>query len=79
MARIEISLEEYNELKDTISKLERENIEKEKSVQELNTALTDVYDELDDLVNETGFFNRVFQWKKTTQDAQKILKKYENK
>lgn len=79
MARIEISLEEYNELKDTITKLERENIEKEKSVQELNTVLTDIYDELDDLVNETGFFNRVFQWKKTTKDAQEILKKYENK
>ena len=79
MARIEISLEEYNELKDTITKLERENIEKEKSIQELNTVLTDIYDELDDLVNETGFFNRVFQWKKTTQDAQEILKKYENK
>ena len=79
MARIEISLEEYNGLKDTISKLEQDNLENEKTIQEMNDVLTEMYDELYDLVNETGFLNRVFQWKKTTQDAQEILKKYENK
>ena len=79
MARIEISLEEYNGLKDTISKLEQNNLENEKTIQEMNDVLTDVYDELYDLVNETGFLNRVFVWNKTTQNARKILEKYEKK
>ena len=79
MARIEISLEEYNELKDTISKLEQNNLENEKAIQEMNDVLTEMYDELYDLVNETGFLNRVFAWNKTTQNAQEILEKYEKK
>ena len=79
MARIEISLEEYNGLKDTISKLEQDNLENEKTIQEMNDVLTDMYDELYDLVNETGFLNRVFAWKKTTQNAREILEKYEKK
>ena len=79
MARIEISLEEYNELKDTISKLEQNNVENEKTIQEMNDVLTEMYDELYDLVNETGFLNRVFAWNKTTQNAQEILEKYEKK
>ena len=79
MARIEISLEEYNGLKDTISKLEQNNLEKEKTIQEMNIVLTDMYDELRDLVNKTGFLNRVFAWNKTTQNAQEILEKYEKK
>ena len=79
MARIEISLKEYNELKDTISKLEQNNLENEKTIQEMNNVLTDMYDELYDLVNETGFLNRVFAWNKTTQNARKILEKYEKK
>ena len=79
MARIEISLEEYNVLKDTISKLEQNNLENEKAIQEMNDVLTDMYDELYDLVNETGFLNRVFAWNKTTQNAREILEKYEKK
>jgi hypothetical protein len=79
MARIEISLEEYNGLKDTISKLEQNNLENEKAIQEMNDVLTEMYDELYDLVNETGFLNRVFAWNKTTQNAQEILEKYEKK
>ena len=79
MARIEISLEEYNSLKDTISKLEQNNLENEKNIQEMNDVLIDMYDELYDLVNETGFLNRVFAWNKTTQNAREILEKYENK
>lgn len=79
MARIEISLEEYNGLKDTISKLEQNNLENEKAIQEMNDVLTDMYDELYDLVNETGFLNRVFAWNKTTQNAREILEKYEKK
>ena len=79
MARIEISLKEYNELKDTISKLEQNNLDNEKAIQDMNDVLTDMYDELYDLVNETGFLNRVFAWNKTTQNAQEILEKYEKK
>lgn len=79
MARIEISLEEYNELKDTISKLEQNNLENANTIQEMNDVLTEMYDELYDLVNETGFLNRVFAWNKTTQNAQEILEKYEKK
>lgn len=79
MARIEISLDEYNELKDTITKLEQDNNKKEKEIQNLNVILDEIYDEVDVLVNETALFDRIFKWKETIQNLEEILEKYETK
>lgn len=79
MARIEVSLEEYNKWKNDIAELEKQNFQNEKTIQELNLVLTDIYEELNDLVEETCFFNRVFQWEKMTRNARKILNKYGKK
>jgi uncharacterized coiled-coil protein SlyX len=79
MARIEVSLEEYNKWKNDIAELEKQNFQNEKTIQELNLVLTDIYEELNDLVEETCFFNRVFQWEKITRNARKILDKYGKK
>ena len=79
MARIEISLDEYNKLKDTITKLEQDNNKKEKEIQNLNVILDEIYDEVDVLVNETALFDRIFKWKETIQNLEEILEKYETK
>lgn len=77
MARIEISLKEYNELKDSIKTLEKKQIICDKIIAKYQNEKQELIEELNDLINETGFLNRVFQWKKTTKNAQEILKKYE--
>jgi hypothetical protein len=79
MARIEISLKEYNELKNTIETLENEKVEKEKVIRELNETIDELFDELDNVVNGSAFFERLFRWKTITQNAQEILEKYETK
>jgi hypothetical protein len=79
MARIEISLEEYNELKETIKKLENDVGKQLTANQELKSLLSNFYEELDNIVNNTAFFDRVFKWKETIHNAEEILKKYEEK
>lgn len=79
MARIEISLKEYNELKNTIKTLENEKVEKEKVILELNETIDELFDELDNVINGSAFFERLFRWKTITQNAQEILEKYETK
>ena len=79
MARIEISLDEYNELKETIKKLENNVGEQLMAIQELNSQIFILYEELDNIVNNTAFFDRVFKWKETIHNAEEILKKYEEK
>ena len=77
MARIEISLDEYNKLKETIKELEDENLKKEKNIFELNQTIDDLFGELDNIVNGTAFFERIFNWSNIIQNAQEILEKYE--
>ena len=76
MARIEISLEEYNELKNTIQKLETEIVDKDKIIEELKTINDDIYAELEDIIDST-FLERIFQWTILTESAKEILEKYE--
>lgn len=73
MARIEISLEEYNELKNTIKRLENENGEQLKNIQHLNDLLNVYREELDEIINSSAFFDRVFKWGEVTKNAKKIL------
>lgn len=73
MARIEISLEEYNELKNTIKRLENENGEQLKNIQHLNDLLIVYREELDEIINSSAFFDRVFKWDEVTKNAKKIL------
>ena len=77
MARIEISLEEYNELKNTIQKLETEIVDKDKIIEELKTMNDELYAELDDIVIGSTLFERIFQWTILTESAKEILEKYE--
>ena len=77
MARIEISLEEYNGLKNTIQKLETEIVDKDKMIEELKTMGDDLYAELEDIVIESTLFERIFQWTILTESAKEILEKYE--
>lgn len=77
MARIEISLEEYNELKNTIQKLETEIVDKDKIIEELKTMGDELYAELDDIVIGSTLFERIFQWTILTESAKEILEKYE--
>lgn len=79
MTRIEINLKEYNELKDSIKTLEKKQMIYDEIIMKHQNDKHELIEELNDLVNETGFFNRVFQWKKITKNAQEILKKYEDK
>lgn len=77
MARIEISLNEYETLKENIKKLEETNVQLEKAINEISNSNKELFDELQEIVNATAFVDRVFKWKKTIQNAKKILKKYE--
>jgi len=77
MARIEISLNEYETLKENIKKLEETNVQLEKAMNEISNSNKELFDELQEIVNGTAFVDRVFKWKKTIQNAKKILKKYE--
>lgn len=77
MARIEISLNEYETLKENIKKLEETNVQLEKAINEISNNNKELFDELQEIVNATAFVDRVFKWKKIIQNAKKLLKKYE--
>lgn len=62
-ARIEISVEEYNGLKDRIKILENEIAISDKKIEELETNYEKVKDELDYVINGTTWLERTLQWK----------------
>lgn len=76
MTRIEISLKEYNELKETIKTLEEKNLNGEKALNELSRINSELYNELQEIVEGAAFFDRVFKWNKTIQNAKNIIEKY---
>lgn len=63
MGRIEISLLEYNSMKDRINQLENENVEIRKTNELLLQKLEECQYMLDDVYN-SGLIERIFFWKK---------------
>lgn len=72
MGRIEISLDEYNSMKNRIKQLEIENVEIRKNNELLAQNIEERNDILDDIYN-TGLFERIFFWNK---DILSQIKKY---
>ena len=67
MARIEISLDEYNGLKQRINELEASIVEKNKKIEELGELAFEAKESLKMLINNTTWMERVFQWKKLVE------------
>ena len=67
MARIEISLDEYNGLKQRINELEASIVEKNKKIEELGELAFEAKESLKMLINNTSWMERVFQWKKLVE------------
>lgn len=71
-ARIQISVEEYNSLKEKIEKLEKENVEKDKDIEVLVHNIGKYEDIIEYVFNEITPIERIFQWKyvvKAVNDA----------
>lgn len=64
MARIEISLTEYNDLRDKVKELEQVIAEKNKRIDALEEIAYESQESLKMLINRTTWAERVFQWKK---------------
>ena len=64
MSRIEISIAEYDELKDKIKELENVIAEKNKTINYLSEMTYEAKESLKLLINRTTWAERVFQWKK---------------
>ena len=62
MARIEISLEEYNALKNKVKNLEEQIVIDSKEIKKYKSDLEDLFFAIEDLENE-GLFDRIFKWK----------------
>lgn len=72
MARIEISLDEYNGMLDKISILEKENVEIRKQNELLYQKVEEMTESIENVYN-SGFFERLFKWNKNIIP---MLKKY---
>lgn len=72
MARIEISLDEYNGMLDKISILEKENVEIRKQNELLYQKVEEMTESIENVYN-SGFFERLFKWNKNIIS---MLKKY---
>ena len=79
MARIEISLEEYDSFKSKIESLELEIIKLDKQLKQIQNENVVLYSTLEDMVEDVNFFDRVFKWKETIHNAEEILKKITSK
>lgn len=77
MARIEISLDEYNDLKENISIRDNELHKLEHNILELEKINLELYSELYDIVFGAALYDRLIKWEKTIENAKLVLKKYE--
>ena len=60
--RIEISLVEYNALKDRIKSLESVIAKQDKDIEEKDNMINGLNDSLNYIVNETTYLERMLQW-----------------
>lgn len=77
MARIEISLDEYEGMKERIKSLETEIVANENKIELLNNELLDYKDTIDYFINGLGMIERVFQWGQVVKAVKASLKIYE--
>ena len=73
MARIEISMEEYDALKAKIKNLEEQIVIDSKEIKKYKSDLEDLFFAIEDLENE-GLFDRVFKWKNIINSLLKFKK-----
>ena len=73
MARIEISMEEYDALKNKIKNLEEQIVIDSKEIKKYKSDLEDLFFAIEDLENE-GLFDRVFKWKNIINSLLKFKK-----
>lgn len=72
MARIEISLEEYNALDARIKELENEVVTKEKIIEVNNTNIASLKEVVSFFIN-LAFFERIFKWNTILKAMDKSL------
>ena len=73
MARIEISLEEYNALKNKVKNLEEQIVIDSKEIKKYKSDLEDLFFAIEDLENE-GLLDRIFKWKNIINSLLKFKK-----
>jgi predicted nuclease with TOPRIM domain len=75
MARIEISIEEYNAYNDKIKKLESELAEMNNKLNNANNTISDLKEGMLYIAEDVTFFDRLFKWKIISQTILKEIKK----
>lgn len=70
MARIEISLDEYNALKERITKLEKNIAKQDKTIEEQSSYIDELEETIGFILHETTWFDRVFNWKTIVKIAE---------
>lgn len=78
MARIEISIEEYNAYNEKIKKLENELGEKDKKLNDANEAISALKEGLLYLIEDTTILDRIFRWKDISKTILSELEKDEH-
>jgi hypothetical protein len=73
MARIEISLEEYNALKNKVKNLEEQIVIDSKEIKKYKDNFETLFFAIEDLEGE-GLFDRVFKWKNIINSLLKFKK-----
>lgn len=63
MARIEISLDEYNALKDRIVELEKNIAKQDKTIEEQSSYIDELEETMEFILHGTTWLDRVFKWK----------------
>lgn len=75
MARIEISVDEYNALKERIKQLEEEVVEKDKKIEVLEYNAEKYEDIFEYVFEDITSFERIFQWKHILRAVDEALGK----
>lgn len=72
MARIEISIEEYNAYKNTIETLEKKVNELNKELQVNNQGIEYIRERIEELKDES-IFDRIFNWQKIIKPLREVF------
>lgn len=79
MARIEISIDEYNGLKERINRLENESVEKDKTIELLKYNNGQYKDIIEYVFDDITPMERIFQWKHIKRAVNETLVKVKEK
>lgn len=72
MARIEISIEEYNAYKNTIETLEKQVNELKKELQTNNQGIEYIRERIEELKDES-IFDRIFNWQQIIKPLREVF------